>query len=177
MILAPSDYISIVNVVVVFLTLIVLMWNLVLMRKQLRDQHEWYRRSDSIRYSSLFHPKVKESRLVLDENFDLFTRSDAISDADIKEKIEHNRQLRLDMNYLLTYYENVAIACMNGVVDEQILKDMMKGSIIRFKKILSNYIETRRRETNNPRLWVNLTSLANKWESEDNVTEVRPTLG
>jgi hypothetical protein len=147
------------------------------MRKQLQHQHEWYRRSDSIKYSSLFHPKVKESRVKLDENFDLFTRKDAIPDADIQEKIQNDRELRLDMNYLLTYYENIAIACMNGVVDEEILKDMMKGSIIRFRKILSNYIEARRRETNNPRLWINLTTLAHKWEDEGNDTQVRPPLG
>jgi len=175
--LSASDCISLANVIVLAMTLAVLTWNLALMRKQLRDQHEWYRRSESIRYSGLFHPKVKESRLALDESFNLFTRSDAIPDFEITERINSNRELRLDMNHLLTYYENIAIACMNGIIDEGIIKDMMKGSIIRFKKILSNYIETRRRETNNPRLWINITTLSNKWESEDNNTTTRERLG
>ena len=141
-----------------------------LLRNQIRDQHEWYRREKSLQYSGLFHPRVKEVRLTLDNEFNLMTRKDPVPLQELIDKININKTLRSDINYLLTYYENIAIACKMGVADEEIIKLMLKGSFIRTRIKLFNYIEHRKEQTRNPLLWINFLELGDKWKEDDKLS-------
>ncbi len=154
--------------VVSIISLLYLRKQIILLKKEIHDQHDWNRRDTSIKYSGLYHPKVKESRIALDEHFDIFTRPDSISYEEIKRELDKNKKLRSDLNFLLTYYENIAISCLHNVADEKIIRDMMRGSYISFKNKIYNYIMRRRKITGNDKLWENFISLANKWENEEN---------
>lgn len=144
-----------------------------LLNEQLQAQHDWNRREKSIQYSGLYHHRVKEARMDLDRHFNIFTRRDAIPLADLIEKISEEPKIRSEINYLLTYYENISIACKMGVADEDIIKTMLKGAFVRYEIKLSNYINDRRNQTNNRKLWANFSEYAAKWRMED--IEENPT--
>jgi len=137
-----------------------------LLNRQLQEQHEWNRREKSIQYSGLYHHRVKEARILLDQHFNIFTRKDAIPLNDLLRKMKEMPELRSEINYLLTYYENISIACKMGVADEDIIKIMLKGAFVSYELKLSNYIADRRKQTENKRLWANFSEYARKWRYE-----------
>jgi len=162
-----------------FFTLIFIGIGIIIAIKQLRDQHEWYRREKAMSYSNLYHSELRKTKDILEETFNIVSRNDSIPLDDIIEKIENDKKLRLELNYLLTYYENVGLACFNKIADEEILYDLMATTLVSFRKKLGNYIDFRRNEADNKRLWINFVSIANEWEKKLNEPEVhkKPILG
>lgn len=158
-------------------TLIVLFTSVLLARKHLRDHHRWNRRQSALEYSSLFHDGVKQCRTNLDRYFGIFTRISQIPVHEVEAAIEEETHIRTDINYLLTYYENMAIACSCNVADEQILKEIARGSVIRFYHLFSPYIDARREETKNDCLWENFEALATKWKTKRENFHKKPLLG
>ena len=134
--------------------------------KQLRDQHEWYRREKALSYSNLYHSELRKTKDILEETFDIVSSNEPIPIEKIKEKIRTNKTLRLELNYLLTYYENVGLACFNEIADEDILFDLMASTLVSFRNKLRPYIVDRRKEADNQRLWINFERLAIEWENK-----------
>ena len=159
--------------------LIVIGISVLIALKQLRDQHEWYRREKALSYSNLYHSELRKTKDILEETFDIVSRNDSIPLNDIKNKINADKKLRLELNYLLTYYENVGLACFNKIADEDILFDLMANTLVSFRKKLGNYIDFRREEAHNPRLWNNFEDIAIEWENRLNKSRVhkKPKLG
>jgi len=160
-------------------TLIFIGIGVIIAIKQLRDQHEWYRREKAMSYSNLYHSELRKTKDILEETFDIVSRIDPIPLDDIKNKIKEDKKLRLELNYLLTYYENVGLACFNKIADEDVLFDLMASTLVSFRKKLINYIDFRRDEAKNPRLWINFELIAIQWENKLNKSKVhkKPYLG
>ena len=196
------EIISIVNLIVLSITLVVLTWQvniqrkemhgqreqidiqreqMDIQRKELLDQHDWNRRAESIKYSGFFHTEVKKSRDVLNKHFNIHTRRDSIPLDDILKIInseqKNDPEVRTAINYLLTYYENIAIACNSQIADKDIMKIMVKGSYVNFRTQISKYINWRRDEAINQTLWSNFTDLAGEWESAGTKISVLPRTG
>lgn len=165
-----GDYIPLVSVIIIGIEVLVIL-------KQIADQHKWYRRDKALSYSNIYHPKVQETKFVLEEAFNLVTRCDAIPIEEIKQKIEKDKSIKLHLNYILTYYENIGIACFNGIADEDILYDMMRNTLISYNKKLFNYMDYRRKEAGNPRLWEHFDGISNRWESRRSSICGKPQLG
>jgi hypothetical protein len=164
--MAIGEFIQLFSITILAIGVMIAFYQIFLLRKQIKDQHEWYRRERGILYSSLFHPELQKTKSILEDKFDIVSRSDAIPEKEFKRKIEEQKDLRIHLNYLLTYYENVALACSKKVVDEDLLFDMMAKTLISYRKKLINYIDYRQREANNERLWNNFIQIANKWEEK-----------
>jgi len=156
---------------------IIIGFGVIVALKQLKDQHEWYRREKALSYSNLYYPELQKTKILLEENFDIISRNDPIPIKEIKDKIEKNKELKIQLNYLLAYYENVGIACFNKIADEDVLFDLMVGTLISFRNKLRNYIDFRREEARNSRLWENFEKLSIKWENKMKgpITKRRPT--
>ena len=167
-----SDYIQLTILIVIGISVLIAL-------KQLRDQHKWYRREKALSYSNLYHSELRKTKDILEDTFDIVSRKDSIHLNDIKNKINDDKKLRLELNYLLTYYENVGLACFNNIADEDILFNLMGSTLVSFRKKLGNYIDFRREESQNPRLWTNFEDIAIEWENRFNKSRVhkKPKLG
>lgn len=158
------DWIQFISIIILGLGLITAFFQTYFLRKQIKDQHEWYRREKGILYSGLFHPEIQKTKEILEEKFNIISRSDAIPEEEFKMKIAEQKDLRIHINKLLTYYENAALAVIKKVADEDILFDMIGRTLVSFRKKVINYIDYRRREAGNERLWSCFVQIANKWE-------------
>ena len=168
-----------INEIIQLISVIIIGIGVIIGLKQLRDQHKWYRREKALSYSNLYHPELQKTKLILEENFNIVTRKDPIPTEDIKDKIENDKNLKLQLNYLLTYYENLSLACFKNIADEGVLFDLMAGTLVSFRKKLMNYIDFRREESNNPKLWENFEMLSLRWEKRiaGPISHKEPPLG
>lgn len=171
--MTTGETIQLFSTIVLTIGVIAAFYQIFFLRKQLRDQHEWYRRERGILSSSLFHPELRKTKSILEDKFNIVSRRDAIPEEEFKRKIEEQKDLRIHLNYLLTYYENVALACIKKVADEDILFDMAAKTLVSYRKKLINYIDYRRREVNNERLWSNFVQIANEWEPKLRETSIK----
>lgn len=152
-------------------------------KEQLKADHDWNRRqlalteltgnrkdvTESIRNlnSSINYREQKDSYslkelhrfLCNDENFE----GNNLTLTDDGKEIKHN------IFIILNYYEYLAIGIFNEVFDEKIVKDSVKGALIKADKLFGEYIKHLRSEkhTNNPNLFKSLEDLANDWKNED----------
>ncbi len=161
-----AELIQLISIIILGIGVIIAFSQTFLLRKQIKDQHEWYRRERGILYSSLFHPELQKAKAILEEKFNIVSRSDAIPEKEFQDKIAEKKELRIHLNYLLTYYENVALACIKKVADEKLIFDMMANTLVSYRRKFINYIEYRRKESNNDRLWSCFTQIANEWDLE-----------
>ena len=136
-------------------------------RKQAEDQHDWYRREKSIQYSGLYHPNIKKVKSKLEVAFRLMSRIDPIPLEDLHKGFSNDSKLQSELNYLLTYYENIAIAIKMKVANEDIIKLMLRGSFIRTRKKLLNYIDKQREDAKHIELWENFVKLSDSWNNEN----------
>jgi len=167
----------IITDIIQLLTLIIIVIGAIIAIKQLRDQHEWYRREHAISYSTVFHPELQKMRISLQENFSIITRDDPIPVEDIIKKTEEKKELLINLYSILNYYENIAVACFCNIADEEVLFDLIGASIIAYKKKLSYFIDYEREQRKMPDLFKNLTMLANRWEEIMNPPSTKPKLG
>ncbi len=94
------------------------------------------------------------------------SRTEAIPVAEMNEAFKENKELKIKLNYLLSYYENIAIACSFKVVDEPLIKSMMRDTYISHFNKLRDYILYRRAKSNNERLWINFEKFALAWRQD-----------
>jgi len=133
-----------------------------LIEKQYRDNFEWEKRLNSIRYSGLYHPLIRESKQILQEKFNLYGRSDAIPKDDFKEAMKEDSKIQIHLNNILTYYENICLACRKKIADERIIFDMCGKTMYLIRKKLINYIEHHRQIAGNERLWREFDNFSNE---------------
>ena len=69
---------------------------------------------------------------------------------------------------MLNYYEYLAVGVKSNVMDEEVIKDMVKGSLLHAYKIFGPYIEHLRGPRHNKKtIYIELEKLAQKWINED----------
>ena len=155
-----------INLIIQSITLLLIVIGVFLAFKQLHDQHEWYRREKALSYSSLFHPELHKITEVLEKNFALISRSsdDPIPREEIELKLEKDKELIVYLSRYLNYYENVSLAYYFNLADEDVLFHLLSGSLITYRKKLTNYIDFMREHADNQELWSNLVKLSERWE-------------
>ena len=145
--------IDIISLLFVAFGIIIGLKRLRLFEKQYKDNFEWEIRLNSLKYSGLYHPKIRESKEVMNKEFNLYKRKDSIPEADIVDKINNNPDIQIHINNILTYYENMCLACRQKIADERIIYDMCGVTMYNMRHKLINYINYHRSTGNNPRLW------------------------
>ncbi len=135
-----------------------------LLKKQYSNEFEWKKRENSLKYSGLYHPLTRESKQILQEEFDLYRRNDSIPKKEFIDKIDKNPSIQVHINHLLTYYENISLATQKSIVDIDIIYDMVGKTMVLLKKKLINYIDYHRTIANNDALWKEFESVATIFE-------------
>ena len=147
-------------------SLVVLAIGVIIAIIKISHQYEWYRRDKAISYSTLNYPDLQEFKIEIKEKFSHPTHRDVIPYEEIAEKIKNERGLEVKLNTLLNYYENISIACKNKIADEDILFEMLAGSLVADYKKFAEYITKRRIELNNKKLYLHFQNLANEWDKK-----------
>lgn len=160
-----EDY-QLYQLIIQFATLITVIGGLYIAIKKLYSQYDLYRRDKAMSYSTFLHPTLQEYKIAIDEAFMAEGRTEFIPPKEIEEKILQDISIKTKINTVLNYYENIAIACLNSVADEQILFQMIAQGYINDYQKFSGYINKRREDLKNPRLYQSFESLANKWKGK-----------
>ena len=79
--------------------------------------------------------------------------------------MENNKELTIYLSRYLNYYENISLAHYFKLADEDVLFHLLSGSLITYRKKLTNYIDFMREHEDNQELWINLEKLSETWES------------
>ncbi len=144
------------------------------LKKQSKDSFEWEKRVSSLKYSGLYYPIVQESKQALQDEFNFYYRKDSIPKKDFVEAINKNPKIQIHINYLLTYYENICLACKKGIVDEDIIFDMCGKTMVNNRKKLLNYIDHHREVANNERLWKEFVEFSLEMEKRLSAPSPKP---
>lgn len=110
--------------------------------------------------SLLSHIKnVKQFYLL---NKDLFTQS---KNRDIEVLLAENEDIRISYLAMFNYFESIAIAIDQGIIDEIFMKKFFSSIFRDYCNFYSSYFVYIRREHNSPEAFLNFTTLASKWIS------------
>lgn len=161
-----SDYIQIAIAVILILTFLVAVYQLRLMRKQMKYQYDWARRQKALDYSLSKNKELQRERKKLDELFgSVHNANGGIPLETILKKLEDEPTAYTVIATLLAHWENLALAIECDVVDEEVAFEMTAGLVIDYFKKFHEFIEHRKR-VNNPRAYFYLKRLAEKWEAK-----------
>ena len=77
------------------------------------------------------------------------------------------RKISSQIREYLNSYEIIAVAVRENTFDEEIVKETLKGNMIKAYRIFQNYIEHLRDFYKRPNAYKDLEILVKKWESEE----------
>lgn len=161
-----SGVISILTLIILGIGVYLGLKRLNIMQKQYYDNFEWEKRLNSTKYSLLYHPLMRESKQILQEEFNLYGRKDSIPKQDFLDAIESDSKIQIHLNNILTYYENICLACIKKVADEKIIFDMCGKTMANIRNKLINYIDYHREISGNERLWKEFVNFSKVIESK-----------
>ena len=75
-------------------------------------------------------------------------------------------KIRKSIMVILNYYEYLAIGIKSNIFDEEVVKEMIQGSLINAYTVFSIYIEHQRKRHERTKAFIELEILAKKWISE-----------
>jgi hypothetical protein len=140
-----------------------------------RDNHELQRRLAA--QSAVNEYAFSNLSAELHNTFGYINSNLPIPTEEINKKFTEDDNHRVKLILLLRHYESLARGINHGVYDEAIVKAALRKTLIRFARSFSLYIEERRNILSSPTQWIEFTSLADKWASEDKVFQTRAKTG
>lgn len=156
-----------ISLVIVATGTIIAIIQLFFLHKQNRSQHDWNRRVTSLRFTFIDDPQIREIRERLDRHLKIRNRViREISIEEIKTVENEYPQIRIDLPTLLGRLETMCIAIRNGLVDEQICKDMNKVILQNYYRLFIQYIEESRSSLSQSTLYENLEHFAKRWSEK-----------
>ena len=173
---------SLANLVIaigVFFTFMQLKHN----KEELKSNHDWNRRQLALTELVKHRKDVTEAIRLLNSNIDYRERKNAYSlneihkhlcddesfDGNILKMTDTGKEIKHNIFVILNYYEYLCIGIENRVFDESIIKDSIKGALIKANKLFGEYIEHLRtdRHTNNKNLFIKQELIAREWSKEN----------
>lgn len=166
------DPFKIINTLVVVVGVPVAVWQLWLLRRQLwllrtqiRDEHEWRRRNNSLTYSFSGDPELREKRSELSTKLRLSERPDGeISLDEIKQLQSQHSNIRAEIQFILGRFESMCVAMKHNLASEEVCIDLMEGSVRKYFRYFRQYIEDVRQNTENRKIYEHLEYYAKKWD-------------
>ena len=83
----------------------------------------------------------------------------------IKKYLDDNPNKKQDIVNLLNFLESMSICIKEGIVDEDLLLKFYRFIVIRYWDTFDSYILTRRKATDNYKIYKELEMLSEKWKS------------
>jgi hypothetical protein len=156
---------QITSLVILTATLAVAIWQLRLLRIEIRDDHDWRRRDKAVGFSQIYSPHLREVKHRINDTFGYIqARTDPLSSDEIDAACKQDGRLREDINYLLSYLENVGMCCKYHVADFAVVYDLMANTYLKYYYLFQPLIIQSQRR--NPRLWSNIEWMKRAIENE-----------
>ena len=140
-----------------------------------RENHDFQRRIAAQDAINQFNFSSLSAEL--GTKFGYFEHNLPISIKEIRKVFDASEENRSKLIMLLRHYEGLARGINQGIYDEEVVKSALRRTILRVSRAFSLYIEQRRIELGNPKLWKEFTDLGDRWLSEDTIIESRPKTG
>lgn len=172
------EYIQLVTALILIGSLVVAIFQLRLLRKQIKAEHDWNRRVTALKYSFSESPSLRAIRSRLEHNLQIFTRRPGEITLEEIERLEREKypNIRADIQFVLGRLASMCAAINNQIIDEKVCKDLMQGTVISFYRFFRQYIEDVRKLRNNKRIYECLEFYALKWEQQEtNLKKREPT--
>jgi len=148
----------------------------------LKANHEWNRRQLAITelISNRYH--LNESIKKLNENINYREQKGVYSLEEIHLALcgqkdhenhppltEEGKEIKHHIFAILNHYEYFAVGVKNKIFSEKVLKDSIKGALIKANRVFREYIVHLRtpKHSNNKKLFIEIEELAEKWINED----------
>lgn len=147
-------FLSFINVVAVGIAT----W---LLHRQIKTNHEWNRRRTSHELIFDFNngtPGRLRSRL--ESKINIYDKDQTYRT--VQDKMTPKDKMNLEG--MLNHFENISIAVKNNVVTDEIMFDVLNGTVIAYFRWANPYIQDCRKI--DPGFWIELERLSKKWETE-----------
>lgn len=172
--LSIQDFLTIISISILIITALIAFY-------QLKANHEWNRRHSALSQMIQLRPILSRSIIFLNKNISYTELNNTLSLNEIHHTLcdgddhtknpditEQGKQIKHHIFIILNHYEFLAIGVKNNVYDECLIKNSIRGSLIKAYNVFCQYIEHLRTEkhSNNKNLFIELERLANKWKDE-----------
>lgn len=158
-------YIEVISAGVVAATLLVLIVQTYLLRKQLREEHEFRRRDRSLQFSQIHSKDLRELKKRLNQELGYIqSREDPLTMEALNQAFQKCPDLKDDVNFFLAYLENIGLAVRHHIASFKVVYDMLGNTYLKYWYLFQPYIMKSREH--NPRLWENVEFLAGEFETE-----------
>lgn len=148
-----------------------------LLNKQIAAQHDWNRRVTALRYSFCNDPEIRRIRSRVERELGIYGKPEQELPRDKIENLEKEKpDLMRDVNFVLGRLAAMCAAINNGIVDEQVCKDLLRGTVIRFYRFFRQFILHARGIRHNDEVYSCLEHYAEKWEQDElEIKQRQPT--
>ena len=149
-----------VNAIIFTITAGIIWWQAHLARKQLKSNHDWWRRKAA--HDLIFEiskGEFKSLRRKMENEIDIWDDEQTYSD--VKTRLSEDDIYRLEK--ILNILENVCISIKDRVVDKEIIVDSIGLLTIRYYKWSKEYIDEQR-SIHDQLLWIELDEFVGEWE-------------
>ena len=170
-----SVFASIISILVVVVSILI-------NKKQLRANHEWNRRQLAITelMSNRYH--LNESIRELNESINYREQKGAYSLEEIHTTLcnekdhekhppltEKGKEIKHHIFAILNHYEYFAVGIKNKIFSEKVIKDSIRGALIKANRVFREYIVHLRtpKHSDSKKLFIEMEELAEKWINED----------
>lgn len=159
------NIIQFITVVVLTTTLLIAILQVRLLRKEVRDDHEWRRREKSVGFSQINSPHLRDVKHRINKQFGYIqARENPLSSQEINEACEQDGSLREDINFLLSYLENIGLCCKHNIANFIVVYDLMANTYLKYYYLFQPLIK--KSQSRNPRLWSNIEWMREEIEKE-----------
>ena len=81
--------------------------------------------------------------------------------------VDEGKKIKHNIFVILNYYEYLAVGIKNQVFDEQTIKELIRGGVIKANKLFGDYItHLREKHTKNKNQFIEMQKLAEKWDKK-----------
>jgi hypothetical protein len=85
----------------------------------------------------------------------------------VQQRFRENQEARASFVLLFNYFEGISIAVLQGIMDEEFMKEFFKTVFIEYHQYYGGYIVHLRNESQSGRIFLRFTQLAEKWRYEN----------
>lgn len=91
--------------------------------------------------------------------------------AQVKKVTDEQQKIYENIKYVLNYLEFIAIAVHNRAIDEDIIRWSYNHYYTTLSHVLKNHIETTRDLLKDDEIYINFTTLAEKWRKKPTIAK------
>ena len=169
-----GDTIQIIILVVLVIGAFIALFQVQILIKQVKSQHEWNRRSAILNFPFTRDPYFRKVLERLDNQFQIgFSKPREIDLNYIKQLSENDYpEIMADIQSVLGLFSNMTTAIKHGVLDESLCHDTVGSFMIDYFRFFRQFIEDLRIITGRKDLYKNYQFYMDNWTKKS--IEVRP---